>query len=161
AAVDSAGNIRLAGRARDLIVLPSGLNVWPQDVEEALLTHPAVKDAVVMAVPQEGGGARLHAYLLPATPRDRGAEPGPIVARANSRLAPYQRVATASWWADPDFPRTPTLKVRRNLLPLPESDAVAVETTLAPALDGSEDPIAGAVAAVARLGAVHEDQTLA
>ena len=38
--IDEQGNIRMAGRAKELIVLPSGMNVWPQDVEDALRSHP-------------------------------------------------------------------------------------------------------------------------
>ncbi|HEY3107200.1 MAG TPA: AMP-binding protein, partial [Chloroflexota bacterium] len=64
-ALDAAGNLRVTGRARDLIVLPSGVNVWPADVEEVLRDDPAVRDAAVVAVPTASGGARLHAYLLP------------------------------------------------------------------------------------------------
>jgi long-chain acyl-CoA synthetase len=157
ASIDAAGNIMLAGRAKDLIVLPSGMNVWPQDVEDALREHPAVKDAAVIAVPTAGGGATLHAYLLPASPRDRETDLGALVATCNGRLAQHQRLATASWWGEADFPRTSTLKVRRNLLPLPESvGAVKVESALA-----ADDPVGQAIAGAARVSAVQPDQTLA
>jgi long-chain acyl-CoA synthetase len=36
ATIDRAGDIRLVGRAKELIVLPSGLKIWPQDVEDEL-----------------------------------------------------------------------------------------------------------------------------
>ena len=91
ARIDEQGSIWLQGRARDLIVLPSGLNVWPQDVEDALRLEPAVQDAAVLAVPTGGGGARLHAYLIPGGPSDRGTDPQQLLARANSRLAAHQR----------------------------------------------------------------------
>ncbi len=156
ATIDSAGNLWLAGRARDLIVLPSGLNVWPGDVEDVLRAQPAVKDAAVIAVPTPAGGARLHAYLLPARAADRGADLGALVARANGQLAQHQRLGSASWWPEDDFPRTSTLKVRRHLLPPPESvGAVRVESVLA-----ADDPVGQAVAGVARLAAVQADQTL-
>jgi long-chain acyl-CoA synthetase len=163
AEIDPAGNIRLAGRAKDLIVLPSGMKVWPQDVEDVLRSQPAVKDAAVVAVPTPAG-ATLHAYLIPASAQERAAGPsagsGPalsaIVAAANGRLAQHQRLATASWWPDADFPRTSTLKVRRNLLPLPETiDAVKVESVLA-----ADDPVGQAIAGTARVGAVQPQQTL-
>src|SRR5579884_563371 len=156
ATIDAQGNIWLAGRAKDLIVLPSGLNVWPQDVEDVLRQDPAVKDAAVLAVPTASGGATLHAYLLPASPAARDADLGALVARANGRLAQHQRLVTASWWAEADFPRTSTLKVRRNLLPLPETlGAVAVESVLA-----ADDPVGQAIAGAARVQAVADDQTL-
>jgi long-chain acyl-CoA synthetase len=156
ATIDAEGNIWLAGRAKDLIVLPSGMNVWPQDVEDALRQDPAIKDAAVVAVPTTSGGATLHAYLLPASPGARDGDLSGLVARANGRLAQHQRIATASWWTDVDFPRTSTLKVRRNLLPLPENvGAVRVESVLA-----ADDPVGQAIAGAARVQSVPDDQTL-
>jgi long-chain acyl-CoA synthetase len=156
ATIDPLGNIWLAGRAKDLIVLPSGMNVWPQDVEDALRHDPAVQDAAVLAVPTTSGGATLHAYLIPASPAARDADLGALVARANGRLAQHQRLATASWWPEADFPRTSTLKVRRNLLPLPEAvGVVKIESVLA-----ADDPVGQAIAGAARVQAVADDQTL-
>lgn len=109
--------MRIVGRARDLIVLPSGMKVWPQDVEDVLREDAAVKDAAVVAIPAPRGGIRLHAYLLPAT-ETQTADLRRIIAKANARLAPHQRLDRASWWVEPDFPRTTLLKVRRHLLPL-------------------------------------------
>ena len=122
ARIDEHGNIWLQGRARDLIVLPNGMNVWPQDVEDALRAQPGIQDAAVLAVPTSSGGARLHGYLIPARPDDRRTDPQQLLRGANARLASHQRVATASWWPEADFPRTNTLKVRRHLLPQPAPD---------------------------------------
>ena len=153
AAIDEAGNIQISGRARDLIVLPSGMNIWPQDIEDEFRAHGAVKDASVIAVPTPAGGATLHAYLISES------ESLPlegIVASCNGRLAQHQRIATASWWDDPDFPRTSTLKVRRHLLPLPEADAaVEVDSVLA-----SDDPVGQVIAAAVRVAGLEPGQTL-
>jgi long-chain acyl-CoA synthetase len=156
ATIDGAGNISLSGRAKELIVLPSGMNVWPQDVEDALRLQPGVKDACVLAVPTPAGGAALHAYLIRA-PGAGHADPAVLVAQANGTLAQHQRVATASWWPEADFPRTPTLKVRRHLLPMPSSDQHTEVDTLA----ASDDPVAQAVCGVARVASVAEGQQLA
>lgn len=156
ARIDPSGNIWLGGRARDLIVLPSGLNVWPQDVEDVLRQEPAVLDAAVVAVPRQGGGASLHAYLIPANAAARSGDLGALVARCNGRLAQHQRLASASWWHQADFPRTSTLKVRRHLLPVPEQlESVQVASVLA-----ADDPVAQAVAGLVRSLAVNDDQTL-
>ena len=156
ATIDPRGNFWLSGRARDLIVLPSGMNVWPQDVEDALRSDPRVRDAAVLEVPTPGGGARLHAYLIPSQPVDRASDPRSLLAHANARLASHQRVASASWWPDADFPRTSTLKVRRHMLPQPSDVADAASS--APPIEG--DPVAEAVASVAHLTSVQDDQTL-
>ena len=154
ARIDPDGNIWLIGRAKDLIVLPSGMNVWPQDVEDVLRADPAVRDAAVLAVPTASGGASLHAYLLPGRP---GGDLSVIVAGANARLARHQRLASASWWPDADFPRTAGLgKVRRHLLPPPEAtQSVTVDT-----FQAADDPVAQAVAGAARVPALVRGQRL-
>jgi long-chain acyl-CoA synthetase len=156
ASIDARGDIRLQGRARDLIVLPNGMNVWPQDVEDALRSAATVQDAAVLAVPTPGGGARLHAYLLPARPADRATDPNALLAAVNSHLARHQRVSSASWWPDADFPRTATLKVRRHLLPPPSEQPRG--TRVAPPVEG--DPLAEAVANVVHVTSVADEQTL-
>jgi long-chain acyl-CoA synthetase len=156
ASIDIAGDITLSGRARDLIVLPSGMNVWPQDVEDALREDPEIADAAVIATPTTSGGATLHAYLLPALPGSNRGDIAAIVSRCNGRLAQHQRIASASWWNEPDFPRTAIGKVRRNLLPLPEAQgATRIESAAA-----ADDPVGQAIAAVARVPAVQAEQTL-
>ncbi|MFN8533372.1 MAG: AMP-binding protein [Dehalococcoidia bacterium] len=153
ATIDPDGNVRLAGRAKDLIVLPSGLKVWPSDVEDVLTAHPAVKDAVVVMNPSAAGGATLHAFLLPESTPDASAIAS-ILHAANSRLAVHQRLASASWYPEPDFPRTSTLKVRRQLLPRPDQ----VSAAAAPLMD---DEIGRAIAVAARVASVRPEQTLA
>ncbi len=177
ASVDEAGNMRILGRVKDLIVLPSGMKVWPQDVEDVLREHPAIGDAAVLAVPGVSGGATLHAYLIPkrgafaeapegtsggaGAPTSTGSDRPArllerVVADCNGRLAVHQRVATASWWPEADFPRTSTLKVKRNLLPPPEAAlAVRVEAALA-----ADDPVGQAIAGAARVTGVQPLQTL-
>jgi long-chain acyl-CoA synthetase len=135
-------------------VLPSGLNVWPEDVEDALRADPAVHDAAVVGVTTPGGGLRLHAYLIPSS---GSVQTHDLLARVNSHLAVHQRVATASWWPEPDFPRTSTLKVRRHLLPQPSDDASTDAGP--PPVEG--DPVAKAVANAAHVTTVREDETLA
>jgi long-chain acyl-CoA synthetase len=154
--IDKAGNIFLAGRARDLIVLPSGMKVWPQDVEDALRAEPGVKDAAVIATQTAGSGAALHAYLLPTAGAGRCGDLAALVAHCNGRLAQHQRLASASWWPEGDFPRTSMLKVRRHLLPQPERTGI-VEVEAALAVD---DPVGQAIAGVAHVPRVDATQSL-
>ena len=158
AEIDNSGNIWLRGRARDLIVLPNGMNVWPEDVEDALRAEAAIRDAAVVAVSSpDGGRVRLHAYLIPEQFNTRASDPRSLLARVNSRLAIHQRVATGSWWPDADFPRTTTLKVRRHLLPKPSEESEAEAG--APPVEG--DPIAEVVASIAHVATIAAGQTLA
>lgn len=120
---DATGRLYLKGRLRDLIVLPNGMNVYPEDVERELAKEDAVADCVVLGLPGADGGRRVHAVILPGT-RERDAtglaaealerEIEAAVRRASARLAPHQRIATYSLWPGEDFPRTTSLKVKRH-----------------------------------------------
>ena len=156
ARIDRAGNIFLYGRARDLIVLPSGMKVWPQDVEDALRSEPGIKDAAVVAARNATGGAALHAYVLPSGTGASSPDLVDLVTHCNGRLAQHQRLASASWWPESDFPRTSMLKVRRHLLPPPDrTTAVDVDTVLA-----GDDPVGQAIARVARVTNPQATQSL-
>src|SRR5262249_6394760 len=72
ARIDADGNIFLVGRIKELIVLPSGMNVWPSDVEDALRASPAVGDAVVISVPTGSGGGAPAAPPIAHTPPPPG-----------------------------------------------------------------------------------------
>ncbi len=127
---DAAGHLILMGRLNDIIVLPNGLNVYPEDVENALRTA-GIRDAVVL----ETRPGRIEAVLLapgepaplqseapaagnpePQDSRQLRAEIDPMVRSANATLAVHQRVAAWRLWPGADFPRTHTLKVQRDLV---------------------------------------------
>ena len=111
--LDASGRLILMGRTKDIIVLPNGLNVYPEDIENALRTA-GVRDSVVV----ETEPGRIEAVVLapagggdPAAVRDTT---GAAVKIANASLAAHQRVAAFRVWPDDDFPRTHTLKIKRN-----------------------------------------------
>ncbi len=127
---DDRGNLVLLGRTKNIIVLPNGLNVYPEDIENAL--HDAgLPETVVL----ETAPGQIEAIVLPpdgpAIPIGTDA-PAPeltaeetvalraridaAVREANSRLAVQQRVSAWRLWPAGDFPRTHTFKVRRDLV---------------------------------------------
>jgi long-chain acyl-CoA synthetase len=127
---DAAGHLILMGRKKDIIVLPNGLNVYPEDVENALRVAGIRDSVVVEPVP-----GRIEAVVLapgrpvlpnPGEPPDatRAPEIGdPVKVRAaieaavhaaNRTLAVHQRVVAWRLWPDADFPRTHTFKVQRD-----------------------------------------------
>ncbi len=63
--LDEDGYLFLSDRRTDLI-LRGGANIYPAEVEAALIEHPAVRDAVVLGLPCEDYGARVHAIIQPA-----------------------------------------------------------------------------------------------
>ena len=111
--LDDSGQLYLRGRKKDLIVLANGQNVYPEDIEQLLNTHPAVTEGVVVGMPAEGGGGEtVHAVLLvndPQLSRD-------VIEEVNGKLADHQRISGYTVWPQEDFPRTHTLKVKKALV---------------------------------------------
>ncbi len=106
---DERGLLYIKGRKKNLIVLANGLNVYPEDVENVLLSHPAVKDAVVIGLTENNQDPVVHAVLLMDDPSQAKA----AVQQANKQLASHQQVRSFTIWPEQDFPRTHTLKVKR------------------------------------------------
>lgn len=63
AVADDDGNLALVDRAKDLIIV-SGFNVYPAEVEEALAAHPAVAEVGVLGVPHPHEGEAVKAYVV-------------------------------------------------------------------------------------------------
>jgi bile acid-coenzyme A ligase len=87
--LDEDGYLYIADRRVDLI-LTGGANVFPAEVEAALSEHPGVHDAVVVGLPDEEWGRRVHAIVEPdpSGPAPTAAE---LDAWCRDRLAPYKR----------------------------------------------------------------------
>lgn len=116
---DRRGNLVITGRAKELIVLPSGKNVYPEELDEHYATHPRLREVCVVGLPVSGGGERLHAVVVPDL--DEFRRQGVTTVADHVRfdlenlgleLPAYQRVRAFSLQTDP-LPRTPTRKVRR------------------------------------------------
>jgi long-chain acyl-CoA synthetase len=113
--LDDAGRLILMGRTKDIIVLPNGLNVYPEDIENALRVA-GVRDSVVV----ETRPGRIEAVVLPpagvADPTAIREATGAAVKAANANLAQHQRLSAFRFWPEDDFPRTHTLKVKRDVI---------------------------------------------
>jgi long-chain acyl-CoA synthetase len=93
-----------------MIVTPEGLNVFPEDVERALLDTPGVRDAAAVGR-SWGSDERVHAVLV----LDAGADADDVVRQANGRLGDHQKIRSASVWPAGDLPRTEgTRKLKRR-----------------------------------------------
>jgi long-chain acyl-CoA synthetase len=112
--LDPDGRLVLSGRTKDRIVLPNGFKVYPEDVENALRIA-GIRDAIVV----ETDPGRIEAVVLQSSVggHDPAAATPVIdaaVRAANAQLGPQQRIAAWRLWPDEDFPRTHTLKIRRD-----------------------------------------------
>ena len=110
--LDEQGRLYIQGRKKEMIVTPDGLNVFPEDVERALLAQPGVRDAAAVGRRQDGE-ERVHAVLVLDDP---AALPG-VLHGANALLADHQKIRSGSVWTGGDLPRTEgTRKLKRTAL---------------------------------------------
>ncbi len=109
--LDDDGDLHLVDRMKDLILV-SGFNVYPQEVEAVLLGHPGVREVAVVAGPDDLTGETVRAIVVP-TP---GAEPTEAELRAHCRaeLARFKVPTRISFV--PELPHSVTGKVSRSRL---------------------------------------------
>ena len=62
------GQVRIVDRMKDMILV-SGFNVYPNEVEDVLAQHPGVMEAAVIGVPDERSGESVAAYVVRRTRR--------------------------------------------------------------------------------------------
>jgi long-chain acyl-CoA synthetase len=86
--LDAAGYLFITDRAKDMIV-SGGVNLYPAEIEAALLTHPKVQDAAVIGIPDEEFGEQVKAFVE-LKPGER-AEPAEIAEAVAGLLASYKR----------------------------------------------------------------------
>jgi bile acid-coenzyme A ligase len=110
--LDQDGYLHLADRRADLIIT-GGANVFPAEVEAALIDHPQIADVVVIGLTDAEWGRRVHAVVEPADPADPP-PPGDVIAYAKSRLAPYKVPKTVEFVAA--VPRSAATKVNRGAM---------------------------------------------
>lgn len=110
--LDEEGFLYPADRRVDLIIT-GGANVYPAEVEAVLLDHESVQDAVVIGLPDEDWGRRVHALIQPYEGR-----PGPtaeqLVEWCRRSLAPYK--VPKSFEVLAELPRDEAGKIRRRAL---------------------------------------------
>lgn len=102
---DADGYYHLLGRVDDLIIT-GGENVYPQEVEQALLGHPDVADCAVVGVPDPTWGQVIAAFVVPAGPV---CDLGTLARHADRRLARYKR--PRRWTLIDAIPRSPSGKI--------------------------------------------------
>ncbi len=109
--IDADGLLFVTGRADDMIV-SGGENVFPREVEDLLLAHPAIDDAAVVGVPDPHLGQRLAVFLVAADGADLDADE--VKAFVAGNLARHKTPRDVAFVAE--IPRTATGKIRRNAL---------------------------------------------
>ncbi|MGI5150977.1 amino acid adenylation domain-containing protein [Plantactinospora sp. CA-294935] len=146
------GDIAHLGR-RDDQVKVRGHRIEPAEVAAVLAGHPAVRDAAVLAGPDDTGQTRLVAYVV--------AEPAPTTSELRRHVADRlpEYMVPAVVLVLPVLPRTVSGKVDRRALPAPERQRPALDGEFTAAVSPLEETLAGIwaeVLGVERVG-VHDN----
>ena len=107
--LDARGFLYITGRQSDMYI-SGGSNVYPREVEEVLLTHPAVAEACVVGVPHEKWGEAGVAVLVAA--EGAAIDPASVMAHLDGRLGRYKWPARIVVWTT--LPRSGYGKVPKN-----------------------------------------------
>ena len=109
---EDSGELRFAGRRSEVIVTSAGLNIYPADLEAALLQQPGVRAAVV--VKHEGPkGPEPVAVLLTDGDSEHLRH---TLQGANRHLADFQQMRHVLRWPEPSLPVTSTGKLLRRVV---------------------------------------------
>lgn len=121
--IDEGGMINITGRAKEVIVLSSGKNIYPEEVEKHYADTPMVKEICVMAADEvDGGVERLRAVVVPDKMELAARHVVDARERIRSQLAivgakiPSYMQVTDLVLLDDDLPRTRLGKLRRSLI---------------------------------------------
>ncbi|MET7909258.1 AMP-binding protein [Streptomyces avermitilis] len=109
--MDPQGWLYVVDRKKDMINA-SGFKVWPREVEDVLYTHPAVREAAVVGVPDGYRGETVKAYISLRPGADE--DPAAFAAYCKERLAAYKYPRQVEIL--PDLPKTASGKILRREL---------------------------------------------
>src|SRR5438094_9787263 len=111
--LDENGYLYLTDRKADMII-SGGVNIYPQEAENVLISHPAVADAAVFGIPHEELGEEVKAVVqLVPTDRDESELEAELLAYCHERLAKYKCPRTIDF--SDELPRHPTGKLYKRL----------------------------------------------
>ncbi|HEX4456445.1 MAG TPA: AMP-binding protein, partial [Polyangia bacterium] len=120
---DDDGRLYIVGRKKEMILGPSGENVYPDELEDAYRESPYIKELSIVGLPAEGGGETVAMMLVPEY-EPSGEELSREVIRervmehvkgVSAKLPLYKRVKLVHL-TDGELPKTATRKVKRKLV---------------------------------------------
>ncbi|HUQ05523.1 MAG TPA: AMP-binding protein [Kofleriaceae bacterium] len=116
---DADGNLFIVGRKKEMILGPSGENVYPDELEDVYGDSPYVKEISIVGLPAGDGAETVAALVVPDYEhdgKDREAVREEVRAHlrdVSKQLPLYKRIKVLHLW-DRDLPRTSTRKVKRR-----------------------------------------------
>ena len=117
--IDAEGNLYLVGRRKDVIIDANGKNVYPDELEELYGTHAHLKELSVVGLPDESGGEKVAALVVPdykERPREEVRRELEEHFRSISGEQPFYRRVKVIRFQDADLTRTSSRKVKRSIV---------------------------------------------
>jgi long-chain acyl-CoA synthetase len=111
ATMDADGYFTIVGRKKDMIIA-SGYNIYPDEIDDVLFAHPAVLEAATIGVPDEKRGETVKSFLVLRPEHDASREE--IVAYCREKLAAYKVPKQIEFV--PELPKSSMLKILRREL---------------------------------------------
>lgn len=112
--VDADGYLYLTDR-KAYMIITGGVNVYPQEAENVLITHPKVADVAVFGVPNDEFGEEVKAVVQPRDMRDAGPQlERELLEFCRSQLSHVKCPSSVDF--DAELPRHPTGKLYKRLL---------------------------------------------
>jgi long-chain acyl-CoA synthetase len=109
--MDARGEIKLVDRIKDMILV-SGFNVYPNEIEDVVAAHPGVREVAAIGVPDPKAGERVKIIVVK---RDASLTEEEILAWCRKRLTGY-KLPRAVEFRTEELPKTPVGKVLRRAL---------------------------------------------
>lgn len=110
AVMDAKGYIRIVDRKKDMILV-SGFNVYPNEVEDVIAMHPGILEAAVIGVPDERSGEIVKAF---AVKKDENVTAAQLIAHCREYLTPYKVPSLIEFRTE--LPKTNVGKILRREL---------------------------------------------
>ena len=108
--MDARGRVRIVDRKKDMILV-SGFNVYPNEIEEVLTQHPGVLEAAAVGVPDEKSGEVVKVFVVR---KDAALSEADVRGWCESQLTGYKRPRHIEFRAE--LPKTPVGKILRREL---------------------------------------------
>lgn len=113
AVIDSDGYVRIVDRKKDLIIV-SGFNVYPNEIEDVVMAHPKVANCAAIGVPDERSGEAVKLFVVA---RDPGLTTIELMAYCKTHLTGYKQPREIV--LRESLPMTPVGKILRRELRTP------------------------------------------
>ena len=111
ARMDEEGFFYIVDRKKEMIV-SGGENIYPREIEETLITHPAVADVAVVGIPDPDWGESVKAFVVLKEGEMIGEQE--VIDFCKKHLASYKKPKTVVFI--PTIPRNPSGKALKRLL---------------------------------------------